>query len=58
LNPAGGIGKNGVLVNTPTLTWAYTRTEGEDLARPASVVSPIKQNTAYLHLKNLKMGYE
>jgi hypothetical protein len=28
LNPpaAGGIGKKGVLVNTPTLTWMYTRT--------------------------------
>jgi hypothetical protein len=26
LNPPGVIGKKGVLVNTPTLTWMYTRT--------------------------------
>jgi hypothetical protein len=25
-NPAGRIGKKGVLVNTPTLSWVYTRT--------------------------------
>ncbi len=28
LNPPGGIGKRRFPVNTPTLTWVYTRKEG------------------------------
>jgi hypothetical protein len=54
LNPPGDW-KKGVLVNTPTLTWEYTRTFKEkkakkrDVTRP--VVSAIKEDYVYLNKK-------
>jgi hypothetical protein len=61
LNPPGGIGKKGLrLVNTPTLTWVYTRTERIErkgkktsVIRPTSVVPPIQKDAVYLN-ENLK----
>jgi hypothetical protein len=52
----GRIGKMGVLVNTPTLTWAYTRTFKERQRRdnrPTWIVSLIKQDAVYLNKKIL-----
>jgi|688.fasta_scaffold1117320_1 hypothetical protein len=54
LNPSGG--KKGVLMNTPTLTWEYTRTleKGElkrSLTRSTLEVSPIKEDDVYLNTK-------
>jgi hypothetical protein len=53
LNPPGDW-KKGVLVNTPTLTWEYTRTfkgkgKKRDVTRP--VVSAIKEDGVYLNKK-------
>ncbi len=62
LNPPGGIGKKGLrLVNTPTLTWVYTRTErierkGKKTSvtlRLTSAVPPIQKDAVYLN-ENLK----
>jgi hypothetical protein len=54
--PGRMIGKMGVLVNTPTLTWAYTRTFKERQRRdnrPTWIVSLIKQDAVYLNKKIL-----
>ena len=53
----------GVHVNTPTFTWAYTRTfkekgkKGSVTRSTSSVVSPVKWDVVYLNEKE-KMGYE
>jgi hypothetical protein len=53
-NPAGGNGKKGVFVNTPTLTWAYTKTkeikrEGKNSIGIGSCTQ--KRDTIYLNKK-------
>jgi hypothetical protein len=50
-------------VNTPTFTWAYTRTfkekgkKGSVTRSTSSVVSPVERDVVYLNEKE-KMGYE
>jgi hypothetical protein len=48
-----------VLVNTPTFTWAYTRTfkEGE-FRNSTSVVFPMKWDAAVYLNEKKKLGYE
>ncbi len=63
-DPSGRIGestrpdrKKGVLVNTPTHIWVYTRSEGiqrkgKKRSRPALGVSPRKWDVVYLDKKS------
>jgi hypothetical protein len=48
LNPAGGIGKNGVLVNKPT--WTYTRTD--DIKRKGILQYDMECCLSGLKMKN------
>ena len=50
-------------MNTPTFTWAYTRTFKErgkerSVTRLTSVVFPLQWDAVYLKKKKEKMGYE
>jgi hypothetical protein len=50
-------------VNTPTFTWAYTRTFKErgkkrSVTRSTWVVSQMQWDAVYLNLKKRKIGYE
>jgi hypothetical protein len=57
LNPQGRIGNRGLsLVNTPTFTWAYTRTEG--IQRKGSVTNQMGIWDAVYLNESKKIGYE